>query len=84
MIDILESFGWLATAIALAGVYMNNRRQRACFILWLVSNAITFGIHVAAGMCSMAARDGAFFVLAIHGWWLWGRQRALEVRNANR
>jgi nicotinamide riboside transporter PnuC len=68
----IEIFGWLATAIALAGVWMNNRRRRACFVLWLISNTITFGIHGGAGMWSMAARDIAFSLLAIHGWWLWG------------
>jgi nicotinamide riboside transporter PnuC len=67
----VDVFGWAATAIALMGVWMNNRRWRACFVLWLISNAITFGIHTAAGMWPMAARDGAFFVMAIHGWWMW-------------
>jgi len=69
--NFVELTGWAAMAIALVGVWLNNRRRRACFVMWLVSNAITFGIHVAAGMWPMAARDGAFFVMAIHGWWLW-------------
>lgn len=72
--DLLETFGWIATAIALMGVWMNNRRRRACFVLWLASNALTFGIHSYAAMWSMAVRDLAFFLLAIHGWWLWGRE----------
>ena len=72
MSEFLEFIGWAATAIALAGVWLNNRQRRACFILWLISNALTFVIHTAAGMWPLAARDGAFFVLAIHGWWLWG------------
>ena len=63
--------GWAATILALVGGWMNNRRRRACFMLWLVSNAITFGIHAVAGMWALAARDGAFFVMAIHGWLLW-------------
>lgn len=55
-----------------AGGWMNNRCQRACFVLWLVSNTRTFGIHTCASMWALAARDGAFLVMAIHGWWLWG------------
>jgi nicotinamide riboside transporter PnuC len=74
----IEIFGWSATAVALVGGWMNNRRRRACFAMWLVSNAITFGIHSAAGMWSLAARDGAFFVMAIHGWWLWRSPNARE------
>ena len=70
--QLIEILGWLATAVALIGVWMNNRRLRACFVLWLASNAMTFGIHAAVGMWPMAARDLAFFVMAIHGWRLWG------------
>ena len=70
--DVMSLVGWTATAVALLGVWLNNRRRRACFLLWLISNAITVGIHAGAGMWAMAARDGAFFVMAIHGWWLWG------------
>jgi hypothetical protein len=54
----------------LIGVWFNNRRSRICFGLWLVSNAMTLGIHAAAGLWPLAVRDGAFFLLAIHGWWL--------------
>jgi len=79
----IEIFGWSATAVALVGGWMNNRRRRACFAMWLVSNAITFGIHSAAGMWSLAARDGAFFVMAIHGWWLWRDRRGKEEANGS-
>jgi len=77
--SLVELLAWAATAIALIGVWLNNRRQRACFVLWLASNAITFVIHVVAGMWPMAARDAAFFVLAFHGWWLWRRDVESEV-----
>ncbi len=79
--DFVSIIGWFATAVALAGVWLNNRRRRACFVMWLVSNAITFAIHAGAGLWPLAARDGAFFILAIHGWWLWGSQVQKEVPN---
>ena len=66
-----DAIGWLATVLALAGVWLNNHRRRSCFLLWQVSNVITFIIHAMAGMWAMAARDGAFFIMAIHGWRLW-------------
>lgn len=77
--QFIEVVGWLATAIALAGVWMNNRRRRSCFALWLISNAMTVIIHAAAGMWSLAARDGAFFVMAIHGWWLWSCRKCEDL-----
>ena len=66
-----EITGWIATCVALVGVWLNNKQRRACFGLWLVSNTMTLIIHAAAGMWSLATRDFAFFLLAIHGWWLW-------------
>ena len=83
--DVMAVIGWTATAVALLGVWLNNRRRRACFALWLISNTMTLGIHAAAGMWPLAARDGAFFIMAIHGWWLWGprtaRASGQEVRD---
>lgn len=38
--DCIDLFGWTATVLALGCVWMNNRRRRACFVLWLVSNAL--------------------------------------------
>lgn len=77
--QFIEITGWVATALALVGVWLNNRRSRACFGLWLVSNAMTFAVHAIAGIWSLASRDLAFFVLAIHGWWLWS-QRPMHGR----
>ena len=38
------------------------------------SDVLTLAIHVHAGIWSLAARDGVFFLLAIQGWFLWGRK----------
>ncbi len=67
-----ETIGWCVTAIAVAGVLLNNRLNRACFILWMVSNTLSATLHMAAGQISLTARDAAFFALAIHGWFAWG------------
>lgn len=73
--NYFDAIGWLATALALAGVWLNNYRRRSCFLLWQISNVITFIIHAMAGMWAMAARDGAFFIMAIHGWKLWSSKQ---------
>ncbi|HQL74707.1 MAG TPA: nicotinamide mononucleotide transporter [Phycisphaerae bacterium] len=69
--DPFDLAGWLATLVAFVGVWLNNKRRRACFVMWLVSNAATFALHAAASMWPMAARDAIFFLMAIHGWRLW-------------
>ena len=69
----MEMIGLAATVVALAGVILNNHRIRWCFVLWWFSNAASGGLHVAAGMWSLAIRDLAFLVLAVHGWRCWGK-----------
>ena len=71
---MIELLGTIATILAVSGVIMNNRRMRACFVVWMVSNAMSLGIHVHAGIWSFVARDAVFFVLAIEGLWLWSKR----------
>jgi len=71
---IIEIVGIIATVLAVVGVLTNNRKLRVCFLLWLVSNTLTEAIHVYTGILSLAIRDAIFFVLAIEGWFKWGRK----------
>jgi nicotinamide riboside transporter PnuC len=71
---LIETISIIATAIAIAGVVLNNHRMRACFVVWMFSNAITLGIHLSAGLYGLAGRDLAFLALAVHGWVKWGRR----------
>lgn len=74
MIPFNEIAGIVATILAVIGVLTNNRRLRLCFLFWLVSNALTAGIHAQAGIWSLVVRDSIFFVLAIEGWFKWGKR----------
>ena len=69
-----EAIGWCITVIAVAGVVLNNRRRRECFILWMVSNALSAVVHFAAGMWALTCRDAVFFVLAVDGLIRWSKQ----------
>ena len=77
---LYEIIGWLATAGAISGVVLNNYRLRWCFVVWLCTNAISATLHVRgyalgdAAMLSLACRDMVFMVLAVHGWFAWGRK----------
>jgi len=72
---MIDAIGWVASVLAVAGVVLNNNRLRVCFLVWLVSNAMSAGLHVHAAMWPLAARDLVFMVLAVHGWWCWGRKK---------
>lgn len=74
-----EPAAWATFAIAIAGVHLNNRRLRACFALWWISNAASFAIHIDAGMAGMAARDAAFFAMAVVGFRKWGKRTAVST-----
>ena len=71
---MVEAWGAVATCIAIAGVVLNNCRVRWCFALWLISNALTAGLHLHAGMYSLAARDLVFLGLAVDGWFRWAKR----------
>ena len=70
---MIELLGFIATAIAIAGVILNNYRMRWCFGLWLVSNAISLSIHWHMGIVSLTIRDAVFLILAVHGLVMWSR-----------
>jgi nicotinamide riboside transporter PnuC len=71
---MMELLGLASTAVAVTGVVLNNRRRRACFVLWMVSNSVTLAIHVSAGIWSLALRDAIFFALAVEGLILWNKE----------
>lgn len=71
---MIEIFGTIATALAIFGVLLNNRKLIVCFYLWLVSNLITAGIHFDAGIYSLLVRDLIFFGLAIEGIYRWRKK----------
>ena len=71
---IIEIVGIIATVLAVVGVITNNRRLRVCFLLWLISNALSGAIHAHAAIWCLVVRDAIFFVLAIEGWFKWGHK----------
>lgn len=74
---MIEIIGTISTVLAIVGVLANNRRLRWCFLLWMVSNAMSLVIHANAGIWSLAGRDAVFLVLAVEGWIRWGKQGVL-------
>ncbi|MFA5377673.1 MAG: nicotinamide mononucleotide transporter [Dehalococcoidia bacterium] len=71
---MIEIVGIIASVLAIAGVVLNNRKVRWCFVIWMVSNAMTIGIHIHAGIWSLAGRDAVFFLLAVEGFLLWRKK----------
>jgi hypothetical protein len=80
----MNTLGLICLVLSVGGVLLNNNKLRAGFLLWLISNALSGFLHglaacqlsgdLARDMWTLAARDGIFFVLAIHGFWAWRRR----------
>jgi len=70
-----EIIGTVSMILAVAGVWLNNRKLRSCFYLWLVSNSLSAILHGQAGMWSLLIRDMIFFGLAIEGLNKWGKKK---------
>lgn len=71
--EMCERLGWIATALAVGGVLLNNARLWPCFLLWIVSNAISAWIHRGMALTSLMIRDLIFLALAVLGLWQWTR-----------
>jgi len=74
-----EILGTIATVIAVAGVLLNNRQNRACFVLWMLSNLVFGYIHAEAGMISLVGRDIIFYLLAIEGFRKWTNKAIINA-----
>ena len=78
---MIELIGTIATILAVTGVWLNNRKLRACFILFLFSNALALYIHVDATIWSVAVRDATFIVLAVEGWFKWRKKEKEDTEH---
>lgn len=66
-----QIFAWTATAVALIGTILNVRKLRACFFLWLITNAMWFVWDILNGLPSRAILDLVQFGLAAWGIYEW-------------
>ena len=70
---MIEIIGTMATVLAVIGVMANNSRLRWCFLVWMGSNLLSLAVHISCGLWSMSIRDAIFLVLAVDGWFRWGK-----------
>ena len=68
---------WLVTAASLAGVVLNIRKHRICFVLWTATSATWCVVDATHDLPQQAAIQGVYFVLSIVGLWHW-RPRPVE------
>lgn len=62
---------WLLASASLIGVVLNIKRQRACFAVWLATNATWAVVDLRAGLPAQAALMAVYCGLAVYGWCAW-------------
>ena len=65
---------WLVTAVSIVGVILNIYRVRACFWIWIMTNAVWCVYDCWLGAWPQAALFAVYFVLAVWGLLVWKRE----------
>jgi len=70
---------WVCTAVSLLATWLNIRRQRFCFVLWLATNAVWAHASFSHELPAKGWLHVAYVGLAAWGLWSWSRQRSHVV-----
>ena len=73
MTEILQHAMWGVTGAAIAGAWLNVRKQRSGFAVWCFTNAANAAWCIAIGQYAQAGLFVVFLALAIWGWIAWGK-----------
>ena len=64
---------WIVTLFALAGVILNIKKDKKCFIIWSFTNSFWCIHNFRIGEHALSDLFAVYFVLAIAGLWRWKR-----------
>jgi nicotinamide riboside transporter PnuC len=70
----LQIFIWFNTILAITGTFLNAKRIRFGFIIWMITNAVFIGYNLYLGSYQQATLFTVYFGLALFGWINWGKQ----------
>jgi nicotinamide riboside transporter PnuC len=64
---------WALAALSLLGVWLNIRKDRRCFALWVGTNATWAVVDLRAGLPAQALLMSVYAAMAVWGWLAWSR-----------
>jgi len=64
---------WLLTVLSLFATVLNIRKQQACFVIWVFTNAAWAIVDASHGIYAQSALHLVYFVLAIWGVIAWSK-----------
>ena len=67
---------WLVACASLLATWLNIRRVRACFAIWLFTNVSWAGYDFTHGLPAQGALMTVYAGLAVWEWIAWDRRKA--------
>jgi len=65
---------YFVTLIAIIGIVLNIRKNRICFLAWMISNSYFCSLNFEQGNPAQAINFAVFLVFSIYGFFEWGRK----------
>jgi Nicotinamide mononucleotide transporter len=67
-------FTWIIAGMALIGTYLNVKRNRYGFALWMITNSYFSILNIRLGSYPQSALFFVYFILAVYGFIAWHRR----------
>ncbi len=64
---------WLLTALSLWGVWLNIKKDKKCFYIWIIANFGWITVNIKANLYAQAALFAIYTVLSIYGIYEWSK-----------
>jgi len=66
-------FTWIIAILALVGTYLNVKRNKYGFALWMLTNLYFSILNMRLGSYPQSALFFVYFMLAVYGFFSWNR-----------
>lgn len=73
-------FKWALVALSLLGVWLNIHKRRACFAVWLFTNASWSLVDLIHGVYAQACLMVVYCGLSLYGLWKWKETKPLTSK----
>ena len=65
---------WLITILSVFGAYLNAKKLRAGFLVWILANALWIVIDILRGIPEQAVLFVIYLIISLYGWITWGKK----------
>ena len=67
----MEVIYWTTSALALVGVLLNIKKNRYCFMIWAVTNAVWALVDFEKAIYAQSALQFVYLYLSVYGFICW-------------